>query len=68
MLFETRIAGEEPVAPITPDKHRLCLPIPLHSPNWTRCWPETLAVYRRRAFEREVRVGKMLWRAFDKTV
>ena len=30
--------------------------------------PETLVFYRRRAFRREVSVGAVLWRAFDKTV
>ena len=29
---------------------------------------ETLVFYRRRAFEPEVSLGVMLWRAFDKTV
>jgi hypothetical protein len=28
----------------------------------------TLVFYRRRAFEKDGRVGAMLWRAFDKTV
>lgn len=31
-------------------------------------YPETSVFYRRRAFEPEVSVGAMLWRAFDKTV
>src|SRR5712664_1703317 len=30
-------------------------------------YPETLEFYRKRAFEDGLRVGTMLWRAFDKT-
>jgi hypothetical protein len=30
--------------------------------------PETLEFYRKRAFEDGLRIGTMLWRAFDKTV
>src|SRR5882724_2462200 len=34
----------------------------------TDCARVTLVFYRKRAFENECRVGRTLWRAFDKTV